>query len=40
VDKARKLANALDPKSWFYGWGTARRENGYKEGVLNGRLGI
>jgi len=40
VRPARIQGNKLDPKSVFYGWGTAKRENGYWEGNLNKFLNI
>lgn len=41
VDRAKKLAQALDPKAVFYGFGTCRTAHTYaKAGILNDRLGL
>ena len=40
VEPAREIGNELDRKSHFYGWGTVKMENGYKEGSLNIHLNI
>ena len=40
VDKAIEAGYKVDPKSWFYSWGTVKMKNGYQEGILNKQLGI
>jgi len=35
VEPARRVGRDKDPKCHFYGWGTVKRENGHKEGMLN-----
>lgn len=43
VEKARKVAQEVDPKAFWYAFGTCRMEAqpyGWKVGVLNERLGI
>jgi hypothetical protein len=41
VDAARKQANEVDPRAWFYAYGTAKAPAGYKTpGVLNAALGL
>lgn len=41
VDTARQKANEIDPKAWFYAYGTARAPEGYdKPGILNDLLGV
>ena len=40
LDRARTVAYAVDPMSWFYNWGSCRWKNGYREGALNDRLGL
>lgn len=35
---ARRLGADVDPRSAFYGWGTCKRENGYREGKLTEQL--
>jgi hypothetical protein len=40
VDSARTKANEVDPRAWFYAYGTAQAPEGYeKPGVLNDLLG-
>lgn len=39
-DSARKLAFDLDPKAPWYLYGCCRRQDGYKTGILNSRLGL
>lgn len=38
VEPARKAGYDTDPKSHFYGWGTAKAPNGYPVGKLNRSL--
>jgi hypothetical protein len=40
VDGARKIGQEMDPKAWFYGFGTCKAPNGYREGLLNVQMGI
>lgn len=41
VDRARKVANAVDLKSAFYAFGTCAVKKGpFKPGILNERLGL
>ncbi len=41
VEAAKRLAQDLDPKAVFYGFGTARTDYAYhRPGVLNERLGL
>ncbi len=40
VKPANKIGTELDRKSWFYGWGTVKMDNGYTEGMLNSHLDI
>lgn len=39
VDAARAAANEVDPRAWFYAYGTAKAPDGYdRPGVLNDKL--
>lgn len=38
VDKCQELAYEADPYSHFYAFGTAKRPNGYREGLFNAKL--
>lgn len=40
VEPARTIGNRVGRKSWFYGWGTVKMENGHSDGILNKHLGI
>lgn len=40
LDPARDLGCKVDPKAWFYNWGTCKRVNGYRQGILNRQLNI
>ena len=40
VDAARMIGSKVDPKSWFYGWGTVKMKDGHRDGMLNSHLGI
>ena len=40
VEPARRVGAKVDPKSWFYGWGTVKMETGHTDGMLNSHLGI
>lgn len=40
LNPARDLGCKVDPKAWFYNWGTCKRDNGYRQGVLNRQLNI
>ena len=40
VEPARKEGYKLDPRSHFYGWGTVKMANGYRDGILNKALNI
>lgn len=41
VDAARKRADEVDPRAWFYAYGTAQAPEGYdRPGILNADLGL
>ena len=40
VQIARQKGEELDTMSIFYAWGTVKMSNGYREGLLNQKLGI
>ena len=38
VDETRRMANELDPKSWFYAFGTVGVGDWDKPGILNDKF--
>jgi hypothetical protein len=40
VDKTRDIACKVDPKGWFYAYGTVKMINGHRTGSLNKHLGL
>ena len=41
VDEVKEVAlNYGDPKAYFYAYGTCKVPNGYREGILNSKIGL